>query len=596
MDIDYRAVFSFPPESSILLRKKIKIKRALLEMSLPFIEKRIAVLGGSTTAEIVDQLELFLLYNGIKPSFYQSEYAQYWQDAVFGNEELDSFKPDIIYIHTNWRNIREFPCVGMKREDVNTLLEDEYKRLEHMWDKLAERYSCPIIQNNFDRPLWRLLGNSDVSDYRGKTNFIYRLNGLLYDYACTHPSFYVNDIDYLAAQYGLDAWSDPSFWHMYKYSLPIEAISALAFSVCEIIKNLYGKNKKVLVCDLDNTLWGGVIGDDGIEGIQIGPELPIGEVYSEFQQYIKELKSIGVVLAINSKNDESNALLGLSHSDCKLRQEDFAVIKANWQSKDRNMLEIAQLLNLGLDSFVFADDNPAEREIIIQSVPQCTVPELTRPEMYISAIDKGGYFHVTSISDDDLKRSEMYRANTQRAVLELQIGDYSEFLESLNMRALIRPFERLYYPRIAQLTNRSNQFNLTTLRCSESDIAKMADSPSWITLYGKLEDKFGDNGLVSVIAGERVNDSLHLRVWLMSCRVLKRGMEHAMLSVLLTHCRQAGLGKLIGYYYPTAKNGMVRSFYGNMGFTLTSSDADGSTVWELDLNDLKPQDFRILIE
>ena len=370
----------YPFERKTLLRKKIKLKKELLSSGNSWVEKRIAVLGGSTTNEIVDQLELFLLHYGIKPVFYQSEYAQYWQDAMFGNEQLDTFKPDIIYIHTNWRNITNFPTTANTVAEVDAMLEAEFSHFSVMWDKLEERFGCPVIQDNFDRPGWRLLGNSDISDYRGKTNFISRLNQKLYQYSQTHNGFYVNDVDYLAASFGLDVWSNPLFWHMYKYSLCLEGVPYLAKSVADIIKSIYGKNKKVLVCDLDNTLWGGVVGDDGVEGIQVGPEVPMGQIYSEFQKYIKELKSIGVLLAVNSKNDEENAIAGLNHPDGILRPDDFIVIKANWENKDRNMREIASELNLGIDSFVFADDNPTEREIMIQSGFGVAVPVMDKVE------------------------------------------------------------------------------------------------------------------------------------------------------------------------------------------------------------------------
>ena len=230
--------FTYPIDSKTLLRKKIKIKKELLQGSPTFIEKKVAVLGGSTTNEIVDQLELFLLYYGIRPTFYQSEYAQFWQDAVFGNQELSDFNPDIIYIHTSWRNIPEFPTTSSSREEVNALLENTYRHFEMMWEKIAERFQCPVIQDNFDRPGWRLLGNRDVYDYRGRTNFIVRLNQKLYQYADEHAGFFVNDVDYLAACYGLEDWSNPLYWHMYKYSLCLDAIPGLAKSVADIIKSI----------------------------------------------------------------------------------------------------------------------------------------------------------------------------------------------------------------------------------------------------------------------------------------------------------------------------------------------------------------------
>lgn len=587
--------FYYPLDSKQLLRKKIKIKKELLSQSDNFIEKRIAVLGGSTTNEIVDQLELFLLNYGINPTFYQSEYAQYWQDAMFGNEELDAFNPDIIYVHTNWRNISEFPTTASTKEDVELLLKNTYNHFAVMWDKLAERFHCPVIQDNFDRPAWRLLGNSDISDYRGRTNFITRLNQKIYRYAQDHKAFFVNDVDYLAACYGLDAWSNPLYWHMYKYSLCLDAIPSLAKSVADIIKSIYGKNKKVLVCDLDNTLWGGVVGDDGVEGIQIGSEVPVGQIYFEFQQYIKELKRIGILLAVNSKNNEENAIAGLNHPDAPLKPDDFVSIKANWDNKDRNMQAIAAELNLGIDSFVFIDDNPTEREIVRHADFGMAIPRMDRVENYLKAIDRNGFFEVTSLSADDLSRVEMYKANAKRIQMQENAGSYEDFLKSLNMKAVIREFEPIYIQRVAQLTNKSNQFNLTTLRCSESDITNMQASEDYICLYGKLEDKFGDNGVVSVISGQILNNELHMRLWLMSCRVLKRGMEDAMLDTLVNDAVNKGIDSIIGYYFPTPKNGMVKDFYCRMGFEKIAEDAAGNTTWKLDLKAYQPKNPAIEI-
>lgn len=587
--------FYYPLDSKQLLRKKIKIKKELLSQSDNFIEKRIAVLGGSTTNEIVDQLELFLLNYGINPTFYQSEYAQYWQDAMFGNEELDAFNPDIIYVHTNWRNISEFPTTASTKEDVDLLLKNTYNHFAIMWDKLAERFHCPVIQDNFDRPAWRLLGNSDISDYRGRTNFITRLNQKIYRYAQDHKAFFVNDVDYLAACYGLDAWSNPLYWHMYKYSLCLDAIPSLAKSVADIIKSIYGKNKKVLVCDLDNTLWGGVVGDDGVEGIQIGSEVPVGQIYFEFQQYIKELKRIGILLAVNSKNNEENAIAGLNHPDAPLKPDDFVSIKANWDNKDRNMQAIAAELNLGIDSFVFIDDNPTEREIVRHADFGMAIPRMDRVENYLKAIDRNGFFEVTSLSADDLSRVEMYKANAKRIQMQENAGSYEDFLKSLNMKAVIREFEPIYIQRVAQLTNKSNQFNLTTLRCSESDITNMQASEDYICLYGKLEDKFGDNGVVSVISGQILNNELHMRLWLMSCRVLKRGMEDAMLDTLVNDAVNKGIDSIIGYYFPTPKNGMVKDFYCRMGFEKIAEDAAGNTTWKLDLKAYQPKNPAIEI-
>ncbi|MDO4483898.1 MAG: HAD-IIIC family phosphatase [Clostridia bacterium] len=581
--------FEHPIDAALLLRKKRRLKKELLSRDIAWIDKRIAVLGGSTTNEICDQLELFLLHHGIRPTFYQSEYGQYWQDAVFSNEGLDAFRPDVVYIHTSWRNIPVFPDTTATVQQANDMLEEVCGHFTAAWEKLQERFGCPIIQDNFDRPAWRLLGNSDISDHRGKTNFIFKLNRYLYDYADSHKGFYVNDVDYLAACFGLEKWANPLYWHMYKYSLCLEAIPALAKSVADIIKSIYGRNKKVIVCDLDNTLWGGVVGDDGPEGIQVGPEVPMGQIYSEFQQYLKEQKSIGVLLAVNSKNDEENAIAGLNHPDGPLKPGDFAAIRANWDNKDMNARSIAEELSLGADSFVFIDDNPVEREIMQAAGLGIAVPVMDKVEAYLQTLDRSGYFEVTSLSDDDLSRAAMYQANAQRKTLMQSAGSYEDFLRSLDMKAAITDFEPMAIQRIAQLTNKSNQFNLTTLRCSEGDIRAMQESENWLCLCGRLQDKFGDNGIVSVVAGEREGDALHLRLWLMSCRVLKRGMEDAMLDTLVTGARARGISTIVGYYYPTAKNNMVRDFYGRMGFALIKEQPDGSTVWALETSAYAPK-------
>lgn len=575
--------FQYPLDTEQLLRKKRRIRRELKEQNPHPLHKKIAILGGSTTNEVADQLGLFLLQYGIEAEFYQSEYAQYWQDAMFGSPELDTFEPDVIYIHTSWRNIEAFPTTADTAQQAAEMLEAEYRRFETMWQALEQKFHCPVIQNNFDRPNYRLMGNRDIWDPRGRSNYISRLNQKFYDYAASHENFYINDLDYLSADYGLTAWGDAFFWHMYKYAMCLDAIPSLANSVANIIKSLYGRNKKALVLDLDNTLWGGIVGDDGVDGIAVGPEVPEGQVYAEFQSYCKALQSIGVILAVNSKNEEENALAGLNHPDGVLRPSDFVAIKANWEPKDQNIKAIAADLNLGADSFVFADDNPAERAIVAAQVPGVAAPVLDGAENYIKTLDHGGYFEVTALSKEDLKKTEIYHQNAQRAAARASFGDYGEYLDSLEMTATIRPFESIYIQRIAQLTNKSNQFNLTTLRCSEDDIRNMAGEERYLTLYGKLVDKFGDNGVVTVVAGEQEDTILKMRLWLMSCRVLKRGMEDAMMDTLVEQAARRGVTTIEGYYYPTAKNAMVREFYAGMGFTKTEEDASGNTTWRLDV-------------
>ena len=570
-----------PPFGMELVTKKRKLRRELLDSGAEFIDKRIAVLGGSTTHDVVGVLELFLLHFGIRPTFYESEYDQYWNDAVFPNPELEAFAPDVIYIHTSNRNVLRWPALGESADDVDALLEETYGRFFAMWESLREKYGCPIIQNNFEFPDWRLQGNREASDIHGRVHFLTRLNLKCAEYAQTHENFYINDINYLSALYGLERWNDPFYWHMYKCSPAQPAIPYLAQSVANIIKSLYGKNKKAFALDLDNTLWGGVVGDDGAENLQIGQETSEGQAYSEFQSYLKEHRQLGVILNVVSKNEPENAMAGLRRPDMTLTEDDFIMIKANWEPKSQNLIDIAHTLSLTPDSFVFADDNPAEREIIRQQAPGVAVPELgDKPEYYIRAVDRMGYFEVTTLSADDEARTRMYRQNAERSRAEATFADYGAYLRSLEMEAEIDGFAPLYLSRIAQLTNKSNQFNLTTLRCSQPDVAAMAESDAYITLYGKLTDRFGDNGVVSVVAGKLDGDRLDIVLWLMSCRVLQRNMEFAMLDALVHRAKARGVRTLAGHYYPTAKNAMVREFYRTMGFTKVAEDERGSTDWE----------------
>lgn len=570
----------YPFESEYILKKKRTLKKELLSQDTVFLKKKIAILGGSTTNDIKLVLELFLLNYGICPTFYESEYNQFWQDATFQNNELEAFKPDIIFIHTTNRNIINFPKLTDDVDQVSLLLNDEYGKFKEMWDNLNNNYHCPIIQNNFDYPFYRLLGNKDSTDIHGKTNFIMKLNLKFAEYAEANENFFINDINYQSAQMGLEKWADPFYWYMYKYALAYSAIPELSFNVANIIKAIYGKNKKSLILDLDNTLWGGIVGDDGVDNLVIGHETPDGQAYRAFQEYLKEYKQMGIILNISSKNDEKNAIAGLEHPDGVLKLDDFIIMKANWDLKPKNIVEIYEELNLGVESLVFVDDNPAERAIVNQCLPKVSTPEIISPDKYIQVIDRSGFFEVTNLSSDDLKKHEMYKENVERNKIMNSFENYDEYLKSLKMKATIRAFLPLYISRITQLINKSNQFNLTTKRYTQAEIETIQADEKYITLYGKLEDIFGDNGVVSVIIGNIVGEKIDIDLWIMSCRVLKRDMEYAMMDTLIHNSKKRGIKEIYGYYYPTVKNGMVKDFYALQGFDKISEDKEGNTTWK----------------
>ena len=577
----------YPFDVEYLIKNKKKIKKELL-LRPGLIDKKIAILGGSTTSEIKNMLEIFLLNQGIKPTFYESEYNMYYEDAMFGNPELDVFNPDIIYIHTTNRNIMNFPTMYDTKEVIDSKLQSEYDKFEKMWNNLFQKFNATIIQNNFEYPYYRLLGNKDASDYHGNINYITRLNQKFYDYANRTSNFFINDINYISSCYGLDKWANQFYWHMYKYAMEVPAIPYLSFNLSNIIKSIYGKNKKALVLDLDNTLWGGIVGDDGVENLKIGPEVPSGQVYLEFQEYLKKQKSLGVILNINSKNEYENAIAGLNHPGGALKPDDFIIIKANWNPKNLNIKDISEELNLGADSFVFVDDNPAERKVVKDYVEGIAVPNIDIPENYIRNIDHNGYFEVTNFSSEDLKKSELYKDNAKRSQIMSTFDNYDDYLKSLNMKAEITTFKPIYLERISQLSNKSNQFNLTTKRYSLADIEEVNNSDSYIKIYGKLEDIFGDNGVISVAIGNIKNkDELHIDLWIMSCRVLKRNMEFAMMDKFVEKAKEKNIKTIYGYYYPTLKNKMVKDFYDLQGFELVNEDESGNKTYKLEVKKYK---------
>ena len=572
----------YPLDVNKILRKKKLIKKNLL-LDDNFIEKNIAILGGSTTSEIKNILELFLLKNGIKPKFYESEYNKYYEESLFGGDELNKFNPDVIYIHTTNKNITKYPESKNTSEDVAILLRNEIQRYESIWNSLS-KFDCAIIQNNFDYIADRSLGNLDCYDIHGKTYFINKLNDEFSLNARNRKNLYINDINYLSSYIGLRYWFDRTLWYRAKYAISMESIPELAFNIGKIISSIFGKSKKCLVLDLDNTCWGGVIGDDGLHRIQIGTETAISESYTVFQKYVKELKDRGITLAICSKNSFENAKEGFSHPESILNFDDFASFKSNLNPKYQNILDIAKSINIGVDSLVFIDDNPVERDVVLSQLPSASVPDVGSDVVeFIAHIDRNGYFEPISIADDDINRNQYYEDNKKRANKQAKFKSYDEFLVSLDMTAEIKSFSSVYLDRITQLTNKTNQFNLTAKRYTIGEIETITLSDEYIKVYGKLTDKYGSNGLVAISIGRIENIACHIDLWLMSCRVLKRGMEFAMLDELVSKCKDQDVTEIIGYYYKRAKNSMTSDLYEKFGFRLIRQN-DEDTVWKLDVS------------
>ena len=575
----------FPITAADILRKRHSLKKELLGQA-NLVPTRIAILGGSTTVEVKSMLELFLLAQGIQPTFYESGYNRYCEDVLFENPELWNFKPDIVFIHTTWHNVSQFPELMEAEAMVEQRVRHETARFESLWEKIRTELGALIIQNNFDLPHLRPLGNLEASESFGRVNFLLRLNAEFAKYTRNHSRFLINDILYLSAQVGINAWHGRTYWYNFHMALSPTGTVALAQNVAAIVKSVYGKSKKCLILDLDNTLWGGIVGDDGVQNLILGRDHPVGEAFLDFQRYAKDLQRRGVILAVCSKNDVENAKEGFSHPDSILKLEDFSVFTANWNPKPENIREIAAQLNIGLESLVFVDDNPAERALVADQLPEVAVPDVgSDVSRFAEVLEYERYFEVEKVVQDDLNRSAYYNSNAQRSRYQAGFRDYGEFLTSLEMTAEIGPFSPIYLERITQLINKTNQFNLTTRRYTSAEVEATARDPGLITLYGRLADRFGDNGLVSVLIGRVLDETVELDLWLMSCRVLNREMEFAMFDALVEQCQARGVRKIVGVYIPSKKNSMAAGHYAGLGFTRLSESSGGHEAWQYEVSE-----------
>jgi len=425
----------------------------------------------------------------------------------------------------------------------------------------------------------------------GSANWlISRLNSEL-DGLVADDTFIV-DIAGLAANLGLTNWHDPTLWNIAKLSFSQRYMPIYADYVCRIMSARLGKSRRCLILDLDNTLWGGVIGDDGLEGILIGNGDPTAEAHLHIQQTVLELRERGVVLAVSSKNEDATARQPFKeHPDMLLREEHIAAFQANWSDKASNIKAIAEMLSLGLESMVFLDDNPAERMQVRRELPEVAVPELPKdPALYARTLIAAGYFEAITFSEEDRKRATFYQGNAKRVQTLNQSSDMDAYLKSLDMEISFTPFDATGRARIAQLISKSNQFNLTTKRYSELDVKELEGDQSFYTRQIRLKDTFGDNGMISVIVCKKNTSAWEIDSWLMSCRVLGRRVELAALQDIVTNAKASGATKVVGTYIPTVRNIIVKDHYKKLGFTKILDESEIET-WKLDISDFVALDL-----
>lgn len=528
---------------------------------------KIAVMGDCATQHLATAIRGYGIHAGLGMSVFDADYNQIDAQTMDPQSELYRFAPNAVLIQMCAEKLYEAFCAS-PLDRRGTFAEDTYHRIETIWQQINANAHCTILQCNFP-----LLDDGGFGQYGNKTAdaFLFqqrKLNFLLMEGCQQIKNVYILDLDALQANCGRKTFSDPKLYYIAKMPISVDVLPEVAKRVVDLVQALRGSVKKCVVLDLDNTLWGGVIGDDGLAGIQIG-ELGTGHAFSDFQAWLRELKNRGILLAVCSKNNEDTAKEPFEkHPEMVLRLEDFSMFVANWEDKASNIRMIQKTLNIGMDSLVFLDDNPFERNLVRTMIPEITVPELPEdPAMYLQYLRGLGLFETASYSADDSGRTQQYREQAQRTAFASSFQSYDAYLEGLDMRAVVAPFDWFHYPRIAQLTQRSNQFNLRTVRYTEAEIEAISQDDHHICLYFMLKDKFGDHGLISVVILDKVDaGTLFVSEWLMSCRVLKRGMEEFIADTIIRTAAEQGFETVTGEYIPTAKNAMVKDLYENMGF------------------------------
>ena len=548
---------------------------------------RVALMGAGSTDLLVRPLALALRLVGLAPELHVTPYNVILQEMLEPESGTSQFGPQIAIALLMPHSLPRWPAPQTTTEGATDLARRICQQLYFACGVLHDRCKAEIVLNTLPPFPQQPMGNLSAKSPEDANNFIRRVNVMLGDLA--PPYVHMNDVAALVERRGLDRWFDVRLWHEAKQPVAPGMIPELTRNMAAITGSILGRSRKCLVVDLDNTLWGGVVGDVGVEGLMLGEGTGIGEAFKAFQSYLRALMERGVLLAVSSKNEERHALKPFEgHPEMVLKRDDFVAFKANWSPKSDNLRAIARELSLGLDALVFVDDNPAEREEVRQALPQVLVPELTGdPTDYPMIVDALRCFEVSSVTEEDRRRSAMYRQRGQQNELLSATRNLSEFLASLDMSATIRPFEPVSFARITQLVNKTNQFNLTTKRLTGAQVQALASDPKSVTRAVRLRDRFGDHGLISVLFGQIESGTLTVDGWLMSCRVLNRGVEQQLLNEVVAAMARTGVRYVVGRFIPTDRNAMVKDLYRNLGFSQLS-DCDGVTTWRLEVDNFEP--------
>lgn len=539
------------------------------------VERRLVIMGNVSTQHLAAAIQGYGRYEGIGLTVIDTDYDQIDQQLLDSESEAYRAHPDFFFLFLAAERLYE-DFAG--EEQKEQFAEITYSRIHKWWDCVEHISGGIVLQSTvmeMDDGVYGSFGS------RLEQSFIFqirKLNYLMMSGAAERKSVFPVDFLGLQVRYGRDLFFDPKMYCMGRLTVSTEYLPALAKAVTDVIKSLFGKSRKCIVLDLDNTLWGGIVSEEGVRNIEVG-DLGKGHAFTDFQIWLRELKKRGILLAVCSKNDDAVAKAPfLEHPQMVLRLDDFAVFIANWNNKADNIRKIQETLNIGMDSLVFIDDSPFERELVRQALPDVAVPELPEdPAEYLDFLRGLNLFETAACSSEDAGRTMQYQQEAKRKDMRDSLETYDDYLRSLEMSAGVCPFDEFHVPRIAQLTNRSNQFNLRTVRYSEREIEDIISDPERKGLYVTLRDRFGDYGLVSVIILKRMGaQTFFIDTWLMSCRVLKRGVETFVMNRLVDIAKTEGASYLTGEYIATAKNALVKNFYERSGF-----EKDENGIWML---------------
>jgi FkbH-like protein len=560
----------------------LRLKKHLKKSFVGFKNIKLGLLGDTATQFLAVALRGYGYEAKCDLEIFEADYNQIEQQVFNEASELYSYTPDIVVIfQSTQKMLRLFYELESPAEKLQ-FASTQLQKLEDLTEAINTNASgCKIICLNFPE-----IDDSVFGNYSNKTptSFTYQLRKINYELMNLSQkvtNLFICDFSQIQNEYGRQTTFDPRLYIDADMVLSLDSLPVLAKSVFDITQSLSGVFKKCLILDLDNTLWGGIIGDDGIENIEIG-HLGQGKAFSELQQWVKQLKERGILLAVCSKNDEAIAKEPfLKHPDMELSLDDISIFVANWDSKVDNIQYIQKFLNIGFDSMVFLDDNAFERNLISTHLPEIFVPELpVDPAEYLAYLRTLNLFETSSFTEGDQERTQQFQDEAERVIIQKTFTSEDDFLESLVMECVVKSFNDFNIPRVAQLTQRSNQFNLRTMRYSEADLRRFVATDSYTTLSFSLKDKYGDHGLISLVILCWNEDSVFIDTWIMSCRVLRRGVEHLVLNAIVDAAKQKDILRVVGEYIPTPKNALVHDHYCNLGFKNI-----GQEKWQLDIED-----------